>query len=118
MAAGRAYVRMHLHATAAGVELHPLSHALQEFPEVRPQYEAVHRLPGFEPARAAVQMLARTGYALSPSRPSPRRGLAASEVWAYHVVTPILAALLAEQPQFEIELSVSNRADNLLRRRL
>jgi len=42
--------------------------------------------------------------------------VAASEVYAYHVVTPILAALLGEHPELEIALSVSNRADNLLRR--
>jgi DNA-binding transcriptional LysR family regulator len=42
--------------------------------------------------------------------------VAASEVYAYHVVTPILAALLGEHPGLEIALSVSNRADNLLRR--
>lgn len=42
--------------------------------------------------------------------------VAASEVYACHVVAPILAQLLAEQPALEIELSVSNQADNLLRR--
>jgi DNA-binding transcriptional LysR family regulator len=42
--------------------------------------------------------------------------VAASEVYATHVVAPMLAQLLAEQPELEIELSVSNRADNLLRR--
>ena len=42
--------------------------------------------------------------------------VAASEVYATHVIAPILAGLLAEQPELEIELSVSNRADNLLRR--
>lgn len=42
--------------------------------------------------------------------------VAASEVYATHVIAPILARLLAEQPELEIELSVSNRADNLLRR--
>lgn len=42
--------------------------------------------------------------------------VAASEVYAYHVVTPILATLLGEHPDLEIALSVSNRADNLLRR--
>ena len=42
--------------------------------------------------------------------------VAASEVYATHVVAPILARLLADQPELEIELSVSNRADNLLRR--
>jgi DNA-binding transcriptional LysR family regulator len=42
--------------------------------------------------------------------------VAASEVYAYHVVTPILATLLGEHPDLDIALSVSNRADNLLRR--
>lgn len=42
--------------------------------------------------------------------------IAASEVYAYHVITPIATQLLAEQPELEIELSVSNQADNLLRR--
>jgi DNA-binding transcriptional LysR family regulator len=42
--------------------------------------------------------------------------VAVSEVYAYHVVTPIVSRLLAEQPELEIELSVSNQADNLLRR--
>lgn len=42
--------------------------------------------------------------------------VAASEVYAYHVVTPILAALLCEHPGLEIALTVSNRAENLLRR--
>jgi DNA-binding transcriptional LysR family regulator len=42
--------------------------------------------------------------------------VAASEVYATHVIAPILARLLVEQPELEIELSVSNHADNLLRR--
>lgn len=42
--------------------------------------------------------------------------LAVSEVYATHVVAPLAAQWLAEQPGLEIELSVSNRADNLLRR--
>lgn len=74
--AGRAYVRQQLQATAAGVDLHPLSQALQEFPEVRASYEALHRALGVDPARGPVQMLARAGYALAPAGPSPRRGLA------------------------------------------
>jgi len=37
-------------------------------------------------------------------------------VYATHVIAPILARLLVEQPELEIELSVSNHADNLLRR--
>lgn len=42
--------------------------------------------------------------------------IAVSEVYASHVVAPLAAQWLAEQPELEIELSVSNRADNLLRR--
>jgi DNA-binding transcriptional LysR family regulator len=41
---------------------------------------------------------------------------AASEVYATEVVAPLAARWLAEQPELEIELSVSNRAENLLRR--
>jgi len=75
--AGRAYVRLHLQATAAGVEMHPLSQALQEFAEVRAPYAALHRALGVDPQRGTVQMLARTGFALQPAQPSPRRGLQA-----------------------------------------
>ena len=42
--------------------------------------------------------------------------IAVSEVFACSVVAPILAPLLHEQPELEIELSVSNLADNLLKR--
>ena len=76
LAAGRAYVRLHLQATAANADMHPLSQALQEFPEVRAPYEALHRVLGVDPARGPVQMLARVGYAPAPTGPSPRRELA------------------------------------------
>jgi DNA-binding transcriptional LysR family regulator len=42
--------------------------------------------------------------------------LAVSEVYATHLVAPLAAQWLADQPGLEIELSVSNRPDNLLRR--
>jgi DNA-binding transcriptional LysR family regulator len=42
--------------------------------------------------------------------------IAVSEVYATDVVAPVVARLLSEQPELEIELSVSNLADNLLRR--
>lgn len=74
---GRAYVRLHLQATAAGAQMHPLSQALQEFPEVRGPYVALHRALALDPQRNTVQMLARTGFALQPAPPSPRRGLQA-----------------------------------------
>ena len=75
--AGRAYVRLHLQATAAGVQMHPLSQALQEFAEVRGPYLEVHRALALDPQRSTVQMLARTGFALQAAQPSPRRGLQA-----------------------------------------
>ena len=75
VAAGRVYVRQHLQATAAGVDMHPLSQALQEFPEMRGPYAAVHKLLGVEPTSSAVQMLARVGFATQPSGPTPRRDL-------------------------------------------
>ena len=75
LAAGRAYVRAHLQATAAGVDMHPLSQALQEFVEVKPQYDALHRLLGFDPETNTLQMLARVGYGAAAAGPSPRREL-------------------------------------------
>jgi DNA-binding transcriptional LysR family regulator len=42
--------------------------------------------------------------------------LAVSEAYGYHVVPKLLAPLLHEHPELEIELAVSNRSDNLLRR--
>lgn len=73
--AGRAWVRMHLQATAAGVDMHPLSQALQEFVEVKTQYEAMHRLLGLDSVAMPLQMLARVGYGKTPAEGSPRREL-------------------------------------------
>jgi DNA-binding transcriptional LysR family regulator len=42
--------------------------------------------------------------------------ITASEVYATHVVAPLVARMLSEQPELEIELSVSNQAENLMRR--
>ena len=60
--AGRAYVRMNLAATARGIAVHPVSQALQEFPEVARELDGLHRRLGVA-APARVQMLARVGYA-------------------------------------------------------
>jgi hypothetical protein len=70
LAAGRAYVRANLAATAEGVAMQPLSQALQEFPEMADSYAelaaALSPAPGHR-----VQMFARLGYA--PAVPgSPR----------------------------------------------
>jgi hypothetical protein len=75
LASGRAYVRAHLMATAAGVDMHPLSQALQEFDEMRELHLAVHRLLGLDPAQHTLQMLARVGFGVAPIGPSPRREL-------------------------------------------
>jgi hypothetical protein len=73
---GRAYVRAHLQATANGVEMHPLSQALQEFAEVRAQFDALYPLLKLDPAQTTIQMLARVGYATATAQPTPRRDLA------------------------------------------
>ena len=68
--AGAAWVRMNLQATALGIGMHPLSQALQEYPEMALLYEALHlRLDVQAPAR--IQMLGRIGYGPDVD-PSPR----------------------------------------------
>lgn len=71
--AGRTWVRMQLDAQLCGVAFHPLSQALQEFPEMAPAYDRAHELLAHQPG-ATVQMLARLGYAPSPP-PAPREPL-------------------------------------------
>jgi hypothetical protein len=62
IAAGRSYVRINLAATASGIAVHPVSQALQEFPEMAGEFDGLHRMLGIvTPAR--IQMLARIGYA-------------------------------------------------------
>jgi hypothetical protein len=73
---GRAYVRAHLQATANGAEMHPLSQTLQEFAEVRSQYDAMYSLLGLNPAVNTIQMLTRVGYSTAVAQPTPRRDLA------------------------------------------
>ena len=72
---GRVYVRAQLMATAAGISLHPVSQALQEFAEVAQPYQAIHRLLGLDSTGSTLQMLARAGYPIEPVGPSPRRDL-------------------------------------------
>jgi len=77
--AGRAYVRVNLAATAAGLALHPNEQSLQEYPEVAAPYRAVHALLDAPAPRFTVQMLARVGHlpvGSSAAPPAPRRGLA------------------------------------------
>ena len=75
--AGRAYARMQLQATAAGLAMHPLSQALQEFSEVQAPYVGMRQLLGLNAAKTPLQMLVRVGYADSAVGPAPRRPLGA-----------------------------------------
>lgn len=75
IAAGRAYVRAQLAATAQGLHMHPLSQALQEYPQQAEPYRQAHALMGAREGEV-VQMWARLGQGPAIG-PSPRRGLAA-----------------------------------------
>ena len=58
--AGRRWVRLNLATTLGGLSLHPVSQALQEYPEMRDHYETAHRMLAGE--GETVQMLGRLGY--------------------------------------------------------
>lgn len=60
IAAGRRWLRLNLTTTAMGLALHPVSQALQEFPEMAGAYARLHTL--LAPAGETVQMLGRLGY--------------------------------------------------------
>lgn len=71
--AGRAYVRLNLKATEMGLAMHPLSQALQEYPEMDdPRAALDHHLR--TPPGHRMQMLARLGYGPEVG-PSPRWSL-------------------------------------------
>ena len=61
IAAGADHVRMNLAATGLGVAMQPFSQALQEFPAMRPHYEAMRATLGIGEGRT-LQMLVRLGY--------------------------------------------------------
>lgn len=69
IAAGAAWLRLNLAATAAGVAVQPLSQALQEYPEMAALYGDIHRK--LAPGGGTVQMFARIGYGPDVT-PSPR----------------------------------------------
>ncbi|MEL6364177.1 MAG: twin-arginine translocation pathway signal protein [Pseudomonadota bacterium] len=73
---GAAWVRLQLAATGAGLATHPLSQALQEFPEMADLYAAAHDRLGVV-APGVVQGLFRFGYASAPA-PAPRWPLEAA----------------------------------------
>ncbi|WP_144186650.1 Acg family FMN-binding oxidoreductase [Elioraea rosea] len=68
--AGRDHVRINLAATAIGVAMHPLSQALQEFPEMAAHRAAMRSLLGVGEDET-LQMLVRLGYGPAPA-PAPR----------------------------------------------
>jgi len=73
--AGRDYVRFNLKATEFGIDIHPMSQALQEYPEMKKSFEAIsEELDVAPPYR--LQMFVRLGYG-EEVKPSPRWPLAA-----------------------------------------
>jgi hypothetical protein len=68
--AGRVYVRMNLQAALAGLSMHPVSQALQEFPEMAKVRSDVRSKLSLAEGET-LQMLARLGYA-APVMPSAR----------------------------------------------
>lgn len=60
IAAGRDWLRLQLAAVAEGVGFHPVSQALQEYPEMGEIYDGLHQ--SFAPGGGTVQMLTRLGY--------------------------------------------------------
>lgn len=73
--AGRAYMRLQLQATTLGLQMHPMSQAPQEFPEMKPHYDELHRLVTGRPAaEEVVQMFCRIGYCADQPH-TPRRGV-------------------------------------------
>jgi hypothetical protein len=73
LASGAAYVRAALEAARLGMVVHPLSQALQEFPEMLPLLAEHKRMLGL-PETDTVQMFFRFGRA-SSGAPAPRRPL-------------------------------------------
>jgi len=69
IAAGRDWLRLNLSAVAEGVGFHPLSQALQEYPEMSEIYDEMHAR--FAPNGGTVQMLCRLGHGPEVG-PTPR----------------------------------------------
>ena len=69
--AGRDYVAVNLVAAALGLSIQPLSQGLQESPEMQELHNELHSLLT-DNSSERIQMLARLGYSLHGTRPSPR----------------------------------------------
>lgn len=70
--AGAAWLRLNLQVAAAGMALHPVSQALQEYPEMAQCFARAHAM--LAPDGQTVQMLGRIGYA-DPVPRTPRWSL-------------------------------------------
>ena len=69
LAAGAAWLRLNLAVTGLGLSLHPVSQALQEYPEMAEPYARIHGL--YARAGQTVQMLGRLGHGPAVAR-TPR----------------------------------------------
>ena len=76
-AAGRAYLRLNLASAAAGLALHPVSQALQEFPEMADVKARLEAALGVA-APNRLHMLARVGY--GPAVPQTPRWAASTRI--------------------------------------
>ena len=70
--AGAAWLRLNLATTSAGMALHPVSQALQEYPEMEAIHAEAHAM--LAPEGGVVQMLGRVGFA-DPVPQTPRWSL-------------------------------------------
>ncbi len=70
--AGRSWVRLNIKGAELGIGVHPISQALQEYPEMTELYDELHRKLEVD---GRVQMLGRIGYGETQA-PSPRWPLA------------------------------------------
>jgi hypothetical protein len=70
LAAGASYVRMNLHSAREGIGFHPVSQALQEFPEMAKSFSDVHAALGVQKGQR-VQMLMRLGYGVAGAKTPP-----------------------------------------------
>lgn len=75
--AGRQWARLNLTTTQMGLALHPVSQALQEYPEMADLYQQIHSQ--FAAHGETIQMLGRLGYGPTVT-PAPRWGLEAKLV--------------------------------------
>jgi hypothetical protein len=76
--AGQAWVRFNLEATRQNLGFHPISQALQEYPEMKAEYARAHTMLGAKPGQC-VQMLVRLGHGEEISK-TPRWPLEAKLV--------------------------------------